>query len=93
MKRISQILEEFIEKNPSLRRLRFFRFDELLKKAMGDVLASKISFEDYEDGVLVIRCGDPMWRSELELMKRKIIDRINELAGERLVRKMVIRRG
>ncbi len=93
MKKISQILEELIERHEKYKKLRLFSVSSLWKKVVGENIASKAKVVDFIDGKLVVVCSDPMWRAELELRKNAIASRINEEIGKKLVKTIVLRRG
>ncbi len=93
LREISRILDEMISTNPKLARLKLAKFFGLWRRVVGDVLASKVRVLDISNGVLVLECKDPLWCSELNLMSDKLISKLNELAGEDLVKRILIRRG
>ena len=90
MRKISKILDEMMTDNP---RLRILKVASALREALGDVLYSKVRIRDYSNGILILECSDPMWLSELNLVKDRVISKMNSLAGEAVVKRITIRRG
>ena len=91
MKKIAEVLKELFRKHPQLERLKFFSLPSMWREAVGNLVAEKARVIDLKNGVLYISCKDPLWLSELHFRKTRIIEKLNELAGENIVRDIVFK--
>jgi predicted nucleic acid-binding Zn ribbon protein len=57
--------------------------------AVGDKLARVAHAASLRGGVLRVECDSPVWRQELQYHREKVLQRLEEECGERLVRDLV----
>ncbi len=91
VKRISEIIDRMISSNPRLENLKLFSVKAAWEQAVGGVISRKAKVVDIRKDVLVVLCKDPMWKGEILLRKRKILEKINEIVGEKAFRDIKIR--
>lgn len=91
MKKISEVLEEFFKKYPQFDRLKIPSLSSIWREVVGGVIAEKAEVVDFRKGILYVSCKDPLWLSELHFRKGRIVERMNEMIGENLVKDIVFR--
>ncbi len=60
------------------------------EKLMGKPIAQHTEKVWFHEGILYVKISSPVWRSELQLAKRKIIRLINQQLGRELVNEVRI---
>ncbi len=66
--------------------LRWSLLQQAWKVAAGEALARHAEPQAFENGVLVVRVEEPAWRHSVEEMESKILSRLQDAMGKRLVR-------
>jgi predicted nucleic acid-binding Zn ribbon protein len=51
--------------------------------AVGERVAAVAEPVSERGGTLIVRCGDPVWAEELELLQDRLLERLKEALGER----------
>lgn len=62
----------------------------LWEEAVGPSIARKTSPLSYARGVLVVRSVNAAWQNELTYLKNDIVNKVNKLAGKKLVEELKI---
>ncbi len=91
VRRISEIIDKMISSNPKLEKLKLFSVKTAWDRAVGEVISQKAKVVDIRKDVLVVLCNDPMWKGEILLRKRKILEKINEILGNKVFNDIRIR--
>ncbi len=92
MRRISEIIERIIETNPRLSKLKLFSVKTAWRKAVGEILEKKAKVVGFENGILFVECRDPLWLSEIHFRKKRIVEKMNAILGEGVVKDIRITR-
>ncbi|MFQ6615323.1 MAG: DUF721 domain-containing protein [Fidelibacterota bacterium] len=53
---------------------------------VGEAVAKRTEPEEVKHGVLVVRVDTPVWRNELSLRKKEILEALNQALGERVIK-------
>jgi predicted nucleic acid-binding Zn ribbon protein len=88
---IAQVLREYIEAMSIRRKLKESRLEKQWEELLGKNAASLTRKLYIKDGVLYVFLNSSVLRNELLMMRETLIRRINEKAGEELVKKIVLR--
>ena len=56
--------------------------------AVGKVVSSVTKAEKVQSGTLVVRVDTPVWRQELHMQKKEIINKINKKIGTKAIREI-----
>ncbi len=83
MKRIGELLDQGFERAEILRLARAQKAMRKWPEAVGTLLAAKGTPDQYEKGTLWIAAEGSAWAQEFQLRKHQILDRLNEIAGEK----------
>ena len=60
------------------------------EEVVGDTVAKNCSAEEVSRGTIVVKASTPVWRNELALKKKEIVDKLNTVLGENLIKDMRI---
>ena len=52
---------------------------------VGETIAKNCSAEEINHGTIVVKASTPVWRNELALKKKEIVDKLNKKLGEELI--------
>jgi hypothetical protein len=74
-------------------RMRRYKAWQVWEKVVGPQIAARARPARMRDDILEIRVDHPVWMQQLQLMKPKIIARLNAAIGEPLIRDLFLRRG
>lgn len=88
---IGEVLKEYIDSLNIGRKLKESRIDSQWETILGKNAASLTRKLVIKNKVLYVYVNSPALRNELLMMRGKIIERINEEAGEELINKIVIK--
>jgi predicted nucleic acid-binding Zn ribbon protein len=88
---IAQVLREYIDTLSIRRKLKESRLEKQWEELLGKNAASLTRKLYIKDGILYVFLNSSVLRNELLMMRETLIRRINEKAGEELVKKIVLR--
>ena len=88
---IGEILKEFFARPYVAAKVAEGRLPEYWKVAVGDVAARATTDIKFENHILTVRISSGVIRQELFYRRDTIAERINELAGIKLVNAIIIR--
>lgn len=92
MEELRQIIQGFILRKPLIRRkFTAGKIFYLWSEIVGKEIADKSSPREISRGVLTVECESSVWANELSMMSKKIEEKINEEAGERVIKKILFR--
>jgi hypothetical protein len=63
---------------------------DFLVRFFGEMGVNKIKISDYKAGVLWITCENSIWRNEIKLNEKEIIEKINQINQEELIEKIIL---
>lgn len=87
---LAEALKDYISEMKIGRKLREVSVVESWERIVGRAIASKTTSVSLRDGVLHINLRSSVIRSELMMLRESIRTRLNEEAGEEIVREIVI---
>ncbi|MBT9174740.1 MAG: hypothetical protein DDT22_00401 [candidate division WS2 bacterium] len=85
---ISQIIEQVIKKYDFEKKQKEAKFKEVWLDVVGDKLAKYSSLSKIKNKTFYVHCTNSTGIQELCLLKPQIIDKINEVSGEKVVEKI-----
>ncbi len=88
---IGEVLKEYIDSMRLSRKLKESRIETQWEELLGKNAASLTRKLVIRNKVLYVYLNSPALRNELLMMREKLIQRINEEAGEELISKMVLK--
>jgi predicted nucleic acid-binding Zn ribbon protein len=88
---IGEVLKEYIDSMSIGRKLKESRIEDQWEDLLGKNAASLTRKLVIKNKVLYVYLSSPALRNELLMMREKIIQRINEEAGEELINKIVLK--
>jgi predicted nucleic acid-binding Zn ribbon protein len=89
--KLGEVLREYIDSMNIGRKLKESRIESQWEQFLGKNAASLTRKLIIKNKVLYVYLDSPALRNELLMMREKIIQRINEEAGEELVDKIVLK--
>ena len=84
--RLSELLGEWTRDVDMGRRLKAEMVALRWAEVVGEGIASRTRVEGVEGGTLIVATESPAWSNEISLRKAQIVGRLNELAGEEVIR-------
>ena len=84
--RLSELLGEWAREADLGRRLKAELAALRWAEAVGEGIAARTTVEGVEGGTLIVATESPAWSNEISLRKAQIIERLNRLAGEEVIR-------
>lgn len=89
--KLSDILKEYIEENRLHKKLTEVDLIASWEKVVGKTIAKYTESLRITNGTLFIKTTSPALRSELVMMKEQLKTRLNEQAGELIIKEIVFR--
>lgn len=89
--KIGEVLKEYIDSMNIGRKLKESRIEAQWEKVLGKNAASLTRKLIIKNKVLYVYLNSPALRNELLMMREKIIQRLNEEAGEDLIDKIILK--
>lgn len=90
---LTSLLDGVFAGKPVEKRLREARVWQVWNEAVGPQIAAKSQPAAFRDGTLTVRVTGSAWMQQLSLMKREIIDQVNEAIGTPLVIDIFFKQG
>jgi len=90
VRKIDSVIKEFLGEINIDKKLREVSLVSKWESLMGKMVASRTDKIYIRNGTLYITLTSPVLKNELMMMRQDIIDKLNETAGEKLIRQMVI---
>ena len=91
MQKISQLLDEVVTINGIAEAIGESKVYEIWVEAVGEVIGDRAKLLNVEKGTIFIEVNSASWRQEIDAHKSRIIERINELLGSKIIKDMVLR--
>jgi predicted nucleic acid-binding Zn ribbon protein len=88
---ISEVISECLEDLKIGRTLKEKRMVSQWEELLGKAISSRTKYIYIKDRVLYVQMNSSVARSELLMMRQSILEKMNELAGEKLIDSVVIR--
>lgn len=88
---IKDVLKEYVESMHIRSKLKESRLKDQWEKMLGKNAASLTRKLEIKNKVLYVTVDSSVLRNELLMMREKIINHINEMAGEVIVEKIMLR--
>ncbi len=90
---IGSVLDSLLEQRGMEEKLRRYRAWQLWDRVVGPQIAARARPCKLRDRVLEIRVDHPVWMQQLQLMKPRILQRLNNALGENLIHDIYLRHG
>lgn len=90
---VGAVIRQLFQERGLEARLRRYKTWQVWEKVVGPQIAARARPARMRDDILEIRVDHPVWMQQLQLMKPKIIARLNAAIGEPLIRDLFLRRG
>jgi len=88
--KIGDIVESVLKRFGLLKAYRQQQALESWAETAGEIIANVAKAERIEHGRLYVKVEDSSWRNEIHYYKRELIDRLNEKAGEKIVKDIIL---
>jgi hypothetical protein len=88
---IGEALKEFLKKSRLKNGVQALQVEEAWEKIMGKTIADYTDKIEIINGTLFISTSVAPLKNELVYQKEKIIERVNEALGERVIKEVVIK--
>ncbi len=89
--KLSEVLRNFVKENKLQRKLSEVDIIASWEELMGKTVASYTEDLRISNGTLFVKTSSPILRNELLMMKEEIRKRLNEKAGDEIIRQIVFR--
>ncbi len=90
---IGGILQGLLLQRGMSERLREYRAWQVWNEVVGPQIAAHAQPCGIRDGVLEVKVDQPVWMQQLQLLKPKLLARLNECLGGAIFRDLFLRRG
>ncbi len=90
---VGAVIRQFFQERGLETRLRRYKAWQVWEKVVGPQIAARARPARMRNDILEIRVDHPVWMQQLQLMKPKIIARLNAAIGEPLIKDLFLRRG
>ena len=85
MQDLSTALKKALKKSGIDRAVRQNKALFVWENVVGKTVAKNCSAEEVNHGTIVVKASTPVWRNELALKKKEIVDKLNKKLGEELI--------
>ena len=68
-----------------------YRARQVWEEAVGPTLAAQSRSLKVRNGRMEVAVPSAVWRTQLSFMQKDIVDRINQLAGQKIIRELILR--
>ncbi|WP_159520596.1 DUF721 domain-containing protein [Sunxiuqinia indica] len=89
--KLSDILKDYIEENRLGKKLTEVDLIASWEKVVGPMIAKYTESLRINNGTLFVKSSSPALRSELVMMKEQLKARLNEQAGEDIIKEIIFR--
>jgi predicted nucleic acid-binding Zn ribbon protein len=89
--KLSDVLKDYIEENKLHKKLTEVDLIASWEKVVGRTIARYTESLRINNGTLFVKTSSPALRSELVMMKEQLKSRLNEQAGESIIKEIVFR--
>ncbi len=89
-KSISQILEKIIQKQNLQDEIEKSILIDEFENIVGSQIAKQVKIKNLKDGILTVEIESSSWKSEIFLMREKIMEKINNTFGRQIVKQIRI---
>lgn len=86
MKELGQIIEGFLRRNSMWRQYKQFLLVDQWSQIVGKEIAAVTAARQLDNKVLRVTVKDSTWAYHLTLLKPQLLSKLNEYAGNKLVR-------
>lgn len=83
MRQLSDVLPEALGRADVLRAARALRVARQWEAVVGQILAARSAPDRFDHGTLWVSVTTSVWAQEIRLRRESILERLNEVAGER----------
>lgn len=90
---LADLLETVFKGHPLEKRIHEGRIWQVWNEAVGEKIASRAQPVKLANGILTVAVSSPSWMQQLGFLKKEIVAKINDLAGEQLVSDLFLKAG
>lgn len=90
---MADLLDSVFSGTPTASRLREGKIWLVWDTAVGRQIAGKARPQSFRDGILTVAVANAPWMQQLTFLKRDLIQKVNDLLGENLVRDIYLKAG
>lgn len=90
-RQLSDVLREYVNSMKFDRKLKEVDVVQSWETLLGKMISGYTRNIYLSNGVLYVQISSPVVKNELIMMRDEIIEKLNEMAGERIVEKIVFR--
>lgn len=90
---VGNLINDLLEKRGLEDKVREYRTWQIWDETVGPQIAARARPLRIREGVLEIRVDQPIWMQQLQLMKPKILARLNERLGGGIIKDIFMRQG
>jgi len=88
---IKEILEVYLKKPQIEEAKKDLNIEEAWKKAVGQTIFNNTKIKTFKKGVLIVSVENPVWRNELFLQKKQIIDLLKKINKKKQIENIIIK--
>ena len=90
-RKIDSVIREFLSEANLDKKLKEVHIVSEWEALMGKMVAARTKYIYIRNRTLFVQVTSPVLKNELLMMRNDIIERLNEIAGEKLVEELVVR--
>tara|TARA_Y100001970_G_scaffold289577_1_gene420435 strand:+ start:289 stop:570 length:282 start_codon:yes stop_codon:yes gene_type:complete len=88
---IKEILEVYLKKPQIEEAKKDLNIEEAWKKAVGQTIFNNTKIKTFKKGVLIVSVENPVWRNELFLQKKQIIDLLKKINKKNQIENIILK--
>jgi predicted nucleic acid-binding Zn ribbon protein len=88
---IQAILEEIQELSGLNSYIKENRIESVWTEVVGSIVAECTSIRSFEKGKLIVNVSHPVWKTEILMKRKDIINRLNENIGSKIVQELIVK--
>lgn len=92
MKSLKEVFEALTKTDPLFKQLKVRLILSDLSSVLGESLAKHCRFVEFSNGTVFFTCDSDVWLTEGRFMSKKIVEKLNEKLGEKMISDVVFRR-
>lgn len=88
---IQSILDEIQELSGINSFIKENRIESAWSEVVGPIVAQSSSVRSFEKGKLILNVSHPVWKTEILMKRKELINRLNENIGSAIIQELIVK--
>lgn len=88
---IQSILDEIQELSGINSFIKENKIESAWNEVVGPIVAQSSSVRSFEKGKLILNVSHPVWKTEILMKRKELINRLNENIGSQIVQELIVK--